>query len=288
MEEKTQPVCFFAATVEDEKSKAHPASGILLREILTPILGEMGFSLVTAHELPDPSMIGMEAIAHLSNDRLVIADLTGLNSNVMYEVGVRHCLRLPLVILAENGTNLPFEIQSDWIFFYNSDLSDREGLRHRLKQLCEKAIADKAPDNPVYRAAKSDITKEAMNYSNALPRGAENLDMIAPRRSRVRLPQRHKMPPPPQYSQDEVFVDWIEAEGDSSAMRNLIDQIGSMRFILASRLIKVAENKTRIEFRHLQKTPSTYIVMKYLTREGFKVTDASGKSEPFIAETGAE
>ena len=276
-EEKRQPACFLLLPAGSEISPSQPATNALISEIVRSVLEEIGFSL-TIPETPSSGFISIQTIGHLVRDQLVIADLTGLNPNVMYEVGVRHCARLPLVILAERGTKLPFEVQSEEVFFYDTGLVDRKRLSSCLKQKCEQALADKRPNNPVYRAAETGIVNGAV----------EDPYIMESRRSALRYPRKHRMPPAPRISPDEVVVDWIEAEGDGAAIRNLADQIGGMGFILAARFFKVDENKTRIEFRHLNKTPSTYIVMKYLTREGFKVTDASVNSEPFNPEPGTE
>jgi hypothetical protein len=85
-----------------------------------------------------------------------------------------------------------------------------------------------------------------------------------------------------------VLVDWILAEGDGAAIRNLIDEIGGMGYILAARFFDAGDGKTRIEFRHSKRMPSTYIIMKHLTMAGFKVTDASVKSETVNLESSAE
>lgn len=276
-EEKRQPACFLLLPAGSEISPSQPATNALISEMVRSVLEEIGFSL-TVPETPSSSFISIQTIGHLLRDQLVIADLTGLNPNVMYEVGVRHCARLPLVILAEKGTKLPLEVQSEEVFFYDTGLVDRERLSSCLKQMCEQALAGKRPNNPVYRAAETGMVNEAV----------EGPDIMESRRPALRYPRKHRMPPAPRISPDEVVVDWIEAEGDGAAIRNLADQIGGMGFILAARFFKVDENKTRIEFRHLNKTPSTYIVMKYLTREGFKVTDASVNSEPFNPEPGTE
>jgi hypothetical protein len=287
-EEKTQPVCFIVSSLGDENAPAHCAADNLLREIVRPVLGQMGFSIMTAHELSDPGLITNQIIERLLNDQLVIADLTGLSPNVMYEVGVRHCARLPLVVLAEKGTKLPFEIQDEGILFYESDIASSEALRPRLKQMCEKAIADTLPGNPVYNAVKSSVIKRVAEKNNAPQHDIEKADLADSRPQGVSFSQNQQMSRSPRTSPDQVFVDWIMAEGDGAAIRNLIDEIGGMGYILAARFFDVGDGKTRIEFRHSKKMPSTYIIMKHLTMAGFKVTDASVKSETVNLESSAE
>ena len=56
----------------------------------------------------------------LQHDELVIADLTGLNPNVMFEVGYRFALEKDIIFIAQKGTNIPFDISTRRTFFYET------------------------------------------------------------------------------------------------------------------------------------------------------------------------
>ena len=43
---------------------------------------------------------------------IVIADLTGLNANVFYELGVAHTLNKKVIIITEDISSLPFDLRS--------------------------------------------------------------------------------------------------------------------------------------------------------------------------------
>jgi len=267
---------------EDEAVPSQRTTKVFQSEVVRPVLEEIGFSIETGG-LPKSSGISSQTIGHLLREPLVIADLTGLNPNVMYEVGVRHCVRLPLVLLAERGTAPPFEIQDEAVLFYDNNIEDKEALRSLLKQKCEKALAEKPPMNPVYTAMKSSGMKAVMGNNNI-----EKPDWTQSFMPRSRYARKQSMRRPTRTVPGQEVVDWMVAEGDGVAIRSLIDEIGRMGFIMAARFFDLGENKTRIEFRHPKMSPSAYIVMKYLTREGFKVIDASMNSESFNPESSAE
>ena len=51
----------------------------------------------------------------------VIADITGNNANVFYELGMAHALGKPVLVLTQNMDEVPFDLQSRRILLYDTD-----------------------------------------------------------------------------------------------------------------------------------------------------------------------
>lgn len=94
-------------------------------------------------------------IDKLNDSDLVIADLTGLNPNVMYELGVRHTLKRGTIIISQEVQKLPSDLR-DYICiqynYSNSTVKQKENYVHFCEQL-HKAISElfsgKKHDSPV-------------------------------------------------------------------------------------------------------------------------------------------
>jgi hypothetical protein len=63
---------------------------------------------------------------------VVVAELTGRNPNVLYEVGMAHCLGKPVVLLCQTQGDIPFDLSTRRVVIY--DASQPEGAADRLRQ----------------------------------------------------------------------------------------------------------------------------------------------------------
>jgi len=56
--------------------------------------------------------------------RFCIADVTRSNPNVLYEVGLAHASSKPIILLAEEGSHLPFDLAHQRVVFYGDDFQN--------------------------------------------------------------------------------------------------------------------------------------------------------------------
>ena len=68
------------------------------------------FSEISRYNSKVGSIISGIAV-NLNKSDLVIADLTGLNPNVMYELGVRHTLRRGTIVISQDVSSLPSDLR---------------------------------------------------------------------------------------------------------------------------------------------------------------------------------
>lgn len=81
--------------------------------VLKPPLDERGLRLARADEDPTPGTVSVQIIQSIVRARVVIADLTGRNPNVYYELGVAHSFAKPVIILVDSPRSLAFDLQGE-------------------------------------------------------------------------------------------------------------------------------------------------------------------------------
>jgi hypothetical protein len=127
--------CFFIAPIGEEGSEIRKRSNGVRDWVVRPAAKHAGdLKTVRADDVGEPGQITAQAVQHCLKAKAAVADLTGGNPNVYYELSVRHGALLPVVLIAEEGTKLPFDIsQSRVIFFDSADLSSAGQAKEELQ-----------------------------------------------------------------------------------------------------------------------------------------------------------
>lgn len=147
--------CFIITPIGDVGSDINRHINGVIKSVIRPILkDEFDFGEVrAAHEIDELGSINNQIIDCIMNDDLVIANLTGNNPNVMYELCLRHATAKPVIHICENGTRLPFDIKGERTVFYSNDMMGCEELKENLRRVIGLIDYGKEyMDNPIYTA----------------------------------------------------------------------------------------------------------------------------------------
>lgn len=124
MKKKT---CFVISPIGAKDSEVRKLADDLFDLIIEPALEVFDFEIIRADKITTASSITTDIIHHVQNSDLCIVDLTGRNPNVMYECGRRHETGKPFIMVAKEGEELPFDVNTIRTFFYN--MNDGRSIR---------------------------------------------------------------------------------------------------------------------------------------------------------------
>lgn len=87
-------------------------------------------SCVRSDEVAEPGCIIENVLEYIARARLVIADLTGRNPNVFYELGIAHTCKPSshVVLLAQTIDDVPFDLRHLRCLVYKPDLSNLSSM----------------------------------------------------------------------------------------------------------------------------------------------------------------
>lgn len=172
---KAKPSCFVVmpfGTDADEKKWFRGWYEV----VIAPAIHASGYEPVLSAGEEQPGAINDEIRAHLAYDPMVLVDLGGFekaddpNPNVMYELGIRHALGLPLVIMGWEGQRLPFDVSNQRVIMHDRTLLDIEINKKKIVAFIQAAAEGKyyKPMDAVGRMATIAAASESLGKDDIL------------------------------------------------------------------------------------------------------------------------
>lgn len=109
----------------------------LFRDHLVPIFENTGYNINKADSLNSQRNILENIIQGISSADLLVADLTNLNPNVFYELGIAHGIGIPTVLITKDIEELPFDLQAYQTIEYSLRYDEVEDFRKKLSDIAE-------------------------------------------------------------------------------------------------------------------------------------------------------
>jgi len=150
--ELRKKTCFIITPIGSEGSEIRREIEGIIDEVVNPVLKEFGYEENNvAHRKDNTSSIPSDVIKSVYEADLCIANLTGNNANVMYELALRHATGKHVIIITKDVSSLPFDISVQRAIEYKNDMQGaldlKNELRNKIKYIEEH---DQEISNPIY------------------------------------------------------------------------------------------------------------------------------------------
>jgi tetratricopeptide (TPR) repeat protein len=142
--------------IRREGSPEHAHFKAIYEQIIRPVLTAAGYTVVRSDEIQRSGAISRDIILSLAEADIVVADLTDLNPNVFYELGVRHALRGKGTVMLVDTTRtdtIPFDLGAYRVIQFKGELTGIGKLAQELEVFVQESAADditQERDNPVH------------------------------------------------------------------------------------------------------------------------------------------
>jgi len=111
-----------------------PRFNDVYRTIVVPAARQVGLEAMRADEIRISGPIMEQVRSAIQQSRICVADLTGNNPNVLYELGIAQTLGKPCILMAQDIRLLPFDIRAYRAIEYDLATMAITDIRSRVEQ----------------------------------------------------------------------------------------------------------------------------------------------------------
>ncbi|MFK0403907.1 hypothetical protein ACIQTT_16385 [Microbacterium sp. NPDC090225] len=236
-DKENKPTCFVISPIGAEDSDVRKAADQALRHVITKALGDE-FNVVRGDQDANPGSITAQIIQSILKADLVVADLSGFNPNVYYEVAVAHGYNRPTVHIQRAGEKPAFDLQDMRLIQY--DIQDPDNIEKAQSALKEFVA---------FLMATPDEAKTPLAHANRFLTIADSMDPVAQSNSEV-IDQLRSL-------RSEVLKALPNVSGGTSqasraahvvSLRKVIERAASRGALIASDFAGVITSKTNEKF----------------------------------------
>jgi len=110
-ENPQQPLCFVIMPFHDPFNEYYT-------EIILPAGQKAGFMVQRADDIMGPGAFMQDVVNRMRDATVVLAELTGRNPNVFYELGLAHAWGKPVIMITQNKKDVPADLLGlKWISY---------------------------------------------------------------------------------------------------------------------------------------------------------------------------
>ncbi len=142
--------CFVIMPMSKTKSCTAEEWTSIFEQMIKPAVTGSRLGFTCERSKPRIGNLIRDILNELDRADVVIADLTDMNPNVFYELGVRHTLRERTILIAQHKKYVPSDLQSYWVIYYEKHLSGLQDFKVKIRDILGQMMKNpEKPDSPV-------------------------------------------------------------------------------------------------------------------------------------------
>ena len=135
-----------------------PPLGDYYSKIYEPAIEKAGLTSIRAdNDIFGTGKIMDQIWSGIKSAKVLIAELTKRNPNVLYELGLAHALEKPVVLVSSNEEDVPFDLQHIRVIYY--DVTDPFWGQKLIDKVAENILsAIKNPEEAIFKRSLDEGT----------------------------------------------------------------------------------------------------------------------------------
>lgn len=127
-------------------------------------LTDAGFEVFRADTILSQRNILEDVVSSIIESDLIVADLTGSNANVYYELGLAHALGKRVLLLTQSIEELPFDLRSYRVISYDTHFASIQKAKDELTALAIGARDGSIPFGSPIKDFALPVLRELTSY----------------------------------------------------------------------------------------------------------------------------
>jgi hypothetical protein len=112
----------------------------LYDEVIKPTLAK-NFRVMKANDIFSATPIMEDIWEYINKSRLIVADVTGKNPNVFYELGIAHTVGKTVIIITQDDNDVPFDLKHIRYIKYVDNAKGWQSLAEELHKFVETTLS---------------------------------------------------------------------------------------------------------------------------------------------------
>ncbi|WP_394392967.1 hypothetical protein [Shewanella woodyi] len=143
--------CFVIMPISSQNGYDEGHFQLVYEDIIKPSIIAAGLKPFRADETKNTNLIQLDILRNVVESTIAICDMSARNPNVFYELGMRQAFDLPTVLLRDEVTEAPFDVNGLRYVTYKKDMKHRDVVK------AVQELTDALKDTYVKRNDKSEI-----------------------------------------------------------------------------------------------------------------------------------
>ncbi|PSU95090.1 hypothetical protein [Photobacterium kishitanii] len=131
--------CFVIMPISDQDGYENGHFQYVYEDIIKPAIELANMNPIRADETKNTNLIQLDILKNVIQSSIAICDMSSKNPNVFYELGLRQAFDLPTVLLKDDITEAPFDINGLRYCNYNHQMKHRD-VKSAIDKLSEMLI----------------------------------------------------------------------------------------------------------------------------------------------------